>query len=344
KVVLVADIDRGGVFAQIIGTLDLLAPDERARICGIVINRFRGDAGLFAEGVQWLEQRTRIPILGVIPFLRDLVLDQEDSLEPHCHTEFCAERVNIAVVLLPRMSNFTDFNPLIQEGDVVLRYAAHPKQLAGADVVVLPGSKNTQADLGYLRDKGFVPALNSHVHRMGELIGICGGFQMLGQRITDPHGVEAGGDATGLGYLRMETELRQQKQTAQVDACPADWISPESIVIRGYHIHMGVTTQLHEQPCFTLLGKDGQVSSPDGAVRKDGLVWGTHIHGLFDHPRFRRAWLNRVRIRKDLLPIGVMESEMTTSRMTGELDRWTDHLAKYVNTTPLFNLLQSQTA
>ena len=182
KVVLVADIDRGGGFAQIIGTLELLAPHERARVVGVIINKFRGDASLFADGVTFIEQRTGIPELGVVPMLRGLLLDQEDAvdIERARQAKFAGDRVNIAVVLLPRMSNFTDFNPLTAETDVVVRYAERGADLDGADVVVLPGSKSVQPDLDWLLREGWVPEIKRHLRYGGKLIGVCGGMQMLG--------------------------------------------------------------------------------------------------------------------------------------------------------------------
>jgi len=190
RVVLVADIDRGGVFAQVIGTLDLLAPPERARVIGIIINKFRGDATLFDDGVRFIEQRTGLPVLGVVPMLRDLILDQEDSLEIDRARQapFAPDRINIAVVLLPRMSNFTDVRRLAAEEDVILRYAAEPRDLAGADIIVIPGTKNTIGDLRYLREAGFPEVFREHVEQGRELLGLCGGYQMLGRSIADPEG------------------------------------------------------------------------------------------------------------------------------------------------------------
>lgn len=194
-VLLVADIDRGGVFAQILGTLDLLEPEERDRVCGVVVNKFRGDAELFTDGVRFLESRSGVPVLGVIPYLRDLMLDQEDSLGHVIHqgARFASDRVNIAVILLPHMSNFTDFNILSAEEDVALKYARTPAMLSDADIVIIPGSKSSVADLSYLREKGFVPLLEKHLQHEREMIGICGGYQMLGRMIVDPDHVEQGG-------------------------------------------------------------------------------------------------------------------------------------------------------
>ena len=348
QVLLVADIDRGGVFAQVLGTLDLLESAERARVCGVIINKFRGDAKLFTVGMQLLQSRSGIPVLGVVPFLRDLVLDQEDGLDlaGHQETTFAPDKINIAVVLLPHMSNFTDFNVLAAEDDTALKYATVPAALNTADIIIIPGSKNALADLSYLRENGFVPLLDKHVHAHRELIGICGGYQMLGQTISDPCAVEQGGMSGGLGYLNTETELKQAKCTTQVEANPTDTLVHDQTTVRGYQIHMGVTLRGNERPCFrvrrcvTPVGGDHASTTPveefDGAIRKDGLVWGTYIHGVFDEPTFRRAWLNRARARKRLPRLDLEASRSVTSRLQGELDRWADHLSGHVDLSCFF--------
>jgi adenosylcobyric acid synthase len=351
-VVLVADIDRGGVFAQVIGTMDLLSPAERQRVIGVVINKFRGDLTLFEDGVKILEQRTGVPVLGVVPYLRNLELDQEDSvdIEQGQMSPFTPDTVNVAVVLLPHMSNFTDFNQLGAEPDVALRYAASPQALQGADVVILPGSKTTISDLTYLRKAGLEEALLAHVQGGGETVGVCGGFQMLGQTITDPQHVETGGSATGLRFLEMFTELVPQKKTGQVRAHALHFGQDVSHVVEGYEIHMGITTSAPGlAPCFEIVSRGDtsfpvQRSSPthatrngttDGAISSDGSVWGTYIHGVFDQPEFRRAWLNRVRIRKGLSPLPYAISEAVSRRLSGALDRWADHLRAHLDVHPI---------
>ena len=341
RVILVADIDRGGVFAQVIGTLDLLEPHERERVLGVVINKFRGDRRLFDDGVAMLEQRTGIPVLGVLPFLRDLVLDQEDSVtieSDSAAADFSAERVNVAVILLPRMSNFTDFNALASESDVALRYARVPEDVVDADVLVLPGSKQTIQDLQYVKEKGFAPMVASHVLTGREVVGLCGGYQMLGGRIDDPHQVEGGGQTEGLRLLPIETELRHDKQTMQVQANPLMPGVSDAETVRGYEIHVGITSRRQGGPCFRILDEGG--GREDGAVSSDGLVWGTYIHGVFDDPSFRRAWINRVRVRKGLAPNELSDSENVTRRLTSALDQWADHVARHVDMKTVFEALQ----
>ena len=336
-VVLVADINRGGVFAQVIGTVDLLSSEERRRLVGVIVNKFRGDVCLFADGIVFLEARTRLPVLGIIPFLRNLELDQEDSIEieRYRRTPFTPQTVNVAVVLLPRMSNFTDFNPLAAEPDVALRYAASSSDLIGADAVVIPGSKNTIADLEYLRKSGFLRALQNHVGRGGELVGLCGGYQMLGREISDPHGMEAGVRTAGQGFLDVATELIPNKKLTQVEALPLILEATPDCLVHGYEIHMGITRRGTVMPCFRILRRIGQqredMESEDGAVSGDRLVWGTYIHGVFDRPGFRRLWLNRLRRRKDLPPLDTEVSEAVTVRLRSTLDRWADHLQKHLD-------------
>ena len=352
-VVLVADIDRGGVFAQIVGTLDLITPLDRARVFGVVINKFRGDATLFADGVRFLRDRTGIPVLGVLPFLRDLALDQEDSLDMDVgrQVKFGADRINLAVLLLPHMSNFTDFNLLAEEEDVALRYVATPDQATGADVILIPGSKTTLEDLAYLQGKGFEPCVQDHVQRGGELVGICGGYQMLGRQITDPEGVESGGAGAGLGLLEVTTVLARKKITEQVQAQALHLGGPAVLPVHGYLIHMGRTDRHGIEPCFQLrgvtkqtsLGGDGAENHDelvDGAVRQDGRVWGTYIHGLFDQPSFRRAWLNRLRIRKGLPALDLACSQRVNEKRRDALDRWADHVEEHLDLAPIWESLR----
>ena len=347
SVVLVADIDRGGVFAQIIGTLDLLAPPERRRVRGVIVNKFRGDRRLFDDGVRILESRTGIPVLGVVPFLRGLRLDQEDSLDLDRarSTQFRSDLTNVAVVLLPRMSNFTDFNALAAEMDVALRFVASPEELLGADVVILPGSKNTLEDLDYLVTAGFPAAVDSHVQRGGELIGICAGYQMLGREIADPRGLERGGTSIGLGLLDVRTELDVPKICRQVRATSLLYDLKQSAPIYGYEIRMGRTSRGDVHPCFQIEASEilgGSVMGDEGAASENGRVWGTSIHGLFDQAAFRRGWLNRARGQKGLPPIALSISELVAIQLRAELDRWADHVQQYVNMKAIYTVLKGR--
>jgi len=345
SVILVADIDRGGVFAQIIGTLDLLEPHERRRVIGVIVNKFRGDRRLFDDGVRILEDRTGVPVLGVVPFLRQLELDQEDSVtvDSKDAKPFSTQTVNVAVVLLPHLSNFTDFNAIAAEDDVAFHYIKRPEQLEGADVVILPGTKNTIADLRYLLDQGLCDILEAHVReKNGELVGLCGGFQMLGKRVADPQGVEEGGEIQGLGLLDMTSELLADKHTSQVTAQPLFLTGTSDCRVLGYEIHMGISHRFSGSPCFQMVGRPGgREGEPqvDGAMSSDGLVWGTYIHGVFDQPGFRRVWLNRIRQRKGLPALDVSVSKSVSQRMSTALDRWAEHVAQHVNVPHILSYL-----
>ena len=346
-VLLVADIDRGGVFAQIIGTLDLLAPHEKQRVLGVIVNKFRGDLRLFEDGVRILEARTGLPVLGVIPYLRDLRLDQEDSLDlAHSRSvQFKPDLINVAVVLFPRMSNFTDFNVLAAEKDVALRFAASPDDLSGADVVILPGSKNTLEDLDYFVTSGFPAAVALHVQLGGELVGICAGYQMLGQEISDPKGLERGGMSKGLGFLDVTTELDAPKICRQVHAMSLLPGVEQLTPVRGYEIHMGRTNRGATHSCFHIEASEiweGNARCEEGSVSENGRVWGTSIHGLFDQAGFRRGWLNRARGRKGLLPISPLESDLVSTQLGAELDRWADHIEQYVNMGPIYPVCEGR--
>jgi adenosylcobyric acid synthase len=347
SVILVADIDRGGVFAQIIGTLDLIAPHERRRVCGVIVNKFRGDRRLFDDGVRLLESRTGLPVLGIVPFLRDLRLDQEDSLDlaRSQSVQFKSDLTNVIVVLLPRMSNFTDFNTLAAEKDVALRFAASPEDLQGADVVILPGSKNSLEDLDYLVASGFPAAVESHVAKGGELIGICGGYQMLGKEIADPKGLERGGTSIGLGFLDVKTELHAPKICRQVQARSLLQGVQQQAPVRGYEIHMGRTSRGTVQPCFHISVSEvleGNGMDEEGAASENGRVWGTSIHGLFDQAGFRRGWLNRARGRKGLLPISSSESDLVSTQLQAELDRWAEHIERHLNMDRIYSLFEGR--
>jgi len=331
SVLLVGDIERGGIFAQLIGTYELLPHAARRRVTGFLVNKFRGDRSLFDEGVTILEDRTGVPVVGVIPRLMDLWIDDEDGadvLDPS-KAVFSADRANIAVVVPPRISNMSDFTALAAEEDVALRYAHRPKHLVGADVIVLPGSKATIADLEALRESGMATAVVEHAQAGGHVVGLCGGYQMLGRRLRDPHEVEGGGSIGGLGLLAGETTLSPQKVTENVRAT-AEMLG--GLPVTAYEIHCGRTIDTRK-PAFRVEGR------PDGDVSADGRIWGTYLHGVFDSPGFRRAWLNRVRADKDLAPVDVAESERTTSRLDRELDRWADHLERFIDPDHLDRLL-----
>jgi len=347
-VVLVADIDRGGVFAQVIGTLELIDSVERARVVGIIINKFRGDRTLFDDGVRIIEARTGLPVLGVVPMLQDLVIDQEDSVavERAAQRPFDPSCINIAVLLLRRMSNFTDFKYLTAEPDVRLRYVERPDECAGADIIIIPGSKNTVEDLLVVRQAGLPDVLRAHVDAGGEVVGICGGFQMLGREVADPDGVESSGAVSGMGLLDVSTVMMPLKTTLVVEARALHIAHDVQDPVRGYSIHVGHTRRGDAEPCFRVSLQQRatepdsvSVASLDGAVSHNGLVWGTYIHGVFDQPGFRRSWLNAIRRRKGWETLDHEVSVAVSSRLDGELDRWADHVGRHLDCVQLFQVL-----
>lgn len=272
-VILVADIDRGGVFAHIVGTLDCLSESERARIIGFVINRFRGDISLLESGLTWLEQKTGKPVLAVLPYLQGLVLDAEDAVES---TQSARGAFRVVVPQLPRMSNHTDFDALRAHPDVDLQFIGQGQVIPGADLIILPGSKNTRGDLDWLCANGWQSALGKHVRYGGKVMGICGGFQMLGHSVADPHGIEGeAGVSAALALLDMATEIGTEKRLVQVSG-HCDFADAS---VSGYEIHMGTSHGLAlANPAFLIDGR------PEGARSSDDQILGTYLHGIFDTP------------------------------------------------------------
>ena len=284
-VIIVADIDRGGVFAHLVGTLELLSPSEQARVVGFVINRFRGDIGLLESGLDWLEQRTGKPVLGVLPYLHGLMLDAEDAIATAKVDGKKMAKIRVVAPAYPRTSNHNDLDPLRLHPEVDFRWIGPGEALPPADLIVLPGSKAVCADLDWLRAEGRDQEIGRHLRYGGKVIGLCGGYQMLGHSIADPLGLEgAPGTTPGLGFLAVDTTLETEKQLRNVsghlslDGAPA---------MTGYEIHLGVTRgDGLDRPALMLA--DGR---PDGAISADGQVLGTYCHGVFDHPEALSALL-----------------------------------------------------
>jgi adenosylcobyric acid synthase len=298
-VVLAADIDRGGAFASLVGTLELLEPHERDRVRGFIINKFRGDQSLLTPGLDFLSKRTGVPVLGIVPFFRDVYVQEEDGV-PLDIAGSAAHRlpfdIDIAVIHLPHISNFTDFDALAAESGVKVRYIRSGSELAGADVVIIPGSKNTIGDLLYLRETGIEKGVREFVAAGGMVAGICGGYQMLGQIISDPFQVDGSvPEAQGMGLLSITTVMERQKRTLRVSGASlsSDFWEAGAIV-QGYEIHMGRTELLDGcRPAFEL--SEGDNRRQDGAVSSRHRVWGTYVHGIFDADPFRRSFLDSLR-------------------------------------------------
>jgi adenosylcobyric acid synthase len=283
-VVLVADIDRGGVFAHLTGTLACLSESEQARTRGFIINRFRGDKSLLAPGLDWLTARTGKPVFGVLPYLHGLHLDAEDAIQTQQPQG--AGQFRVIVPALPRISNHTDFDALRAHPQVDLRFIGPGQPVPPADLIVLPGSKSTLRDLAWLRAQGWETAIAKHLRYGGKLIGICGGMQMLGRAVRDPEGLEgpAGAEGPGLGLLEFETVMAPHKQLRRVTGHLRLNDEP---AFEGYEIHMGVTqgTGL-DRPLLAM--EDGRA---DGAVSADAQVAATYVHGIFDTPGACQALL-----------------------------------------------------
>jgi adenosylcobyric acid synthase len=287
-VIIVADIDRGGVFAHLVGTLSCLSDSERARVRGFVINRFRGDIKLLEPGLEWLERQTGKPVLAVLPYLHGLFLDAEDAVQA-VQAERGAYRV--VVPSLPRMSNHTDFDALRAHPDVDLRFVRQGEPVPAADLIILPGSKNTRGDLDWLRAQGWPAHIAHHLRYGGKLLGICGGFQMLGTEVSDPLGMEGrAGSTPALGLLEMSTEMAAYKRLELVSGT----CTFADASVSGYEIHMGQSRGAALwRPAFLIDGRN------EGALSEDGQIMGTYLHGLFDTPDACAAVLRWAGLRSD---------------------------------------------
>jgi adenosylcobyric acid synthase len=293
-VILVADIHRGGVFGQIVGTLECLEPRHRNRVRGVIVNRFRGDKTLFVDGMRWIERRTGRTVLGVLPWFDQFRIESEDSVviesPPKVRPSDTGGRQTVAVVRLPHISNFTDFEPLSAVEGLQVHFLEQPQPLQGFRAAILPGSKNTRHDLDWLQTSGWAQALLEYHRQNGHLLGICGGYQMLGRWVHDPDGQEgAPGSSAGLGLLPVETVLRAPKTTTRTRF---SWGEAGG---SGYEIHMGQTARHGGKPWFRVLERNGRAeTAEDGCTAVDDRVMGTYIHGMFDTPEITARWLRQI--------------------------------------------------
>lgn len=282
-VILIADIDKGGVFAHLVGTLALLSASEQARIKGFVINRFRGDIALLQPGLDWLEQHTGKPVLGVLPYLHDLHIEAEDAVNARQPSKQ-GDTLKVVVPVLPRISNHTDFDPLRLHPQVDLQFVGPGQPLLAADLIILPGSKSVRSDLAFLEQQGWDADIRRHLRYGGKLLGVCGGFQMLGEWVDDPLGLEGeAGSSAGLGVLDFSTRLEAEKRLTRVRGR----LCLERAEVQGYEIHAGRSHGKALAQPFALL--DG--GEADGALSNDGQIAGTYLHGLFEHPEASAALL-----------------------------------------------------
>ena len=330
-VLLVADIDRGGVFAAIVGTLELLEPEERALVKAVVINKFRGDLSLLTPGIDWLEERTGIPVAGVIPYYRDIQIPEEDSVPLERRQRMKARQdylLDIAVIALPHISNFDDCDPLDQEEGVRLRYVESGDNLGAPDLMVLPGTKTTIADLEHLRRTGLADELVALANTGTPVIGICGGYQMLGERLLDPEGIESRQpEALGLGLLPVTTTFSRVKLTRQVAGRVIERSGllrrAEGLGLRGYEIHMGQSVSADAPTPFVIERSSGVLChEEEGSTANGGNVLGTYVHGLFHNHDFRRALLTELASRKGL----TLKLTHSVVSKEEEYDKLADHI------------------
>ena len=306
-VLLVGDIDKGGVFAWIVGTLELLTREERERIKGIIINKFRGDREILQPGLDYLEKKIKKPILGVIPYFRDIRIEEEDSVNLEENKYYSlpdSNKIDVEVLYLPHISNFTDFDPLEREEDISLRYIKIGERIGNPDLLIIPGSKNTLNDLYYLKKFGYQEEISNRVKKGTAIVGICGGYQMLGKEIYDPEHTESSREKIkGLGLINGVTTLKSEKNTFQVRAriLPNSFFDDQDELL-GYEIHTGETVLSgSEEPLFKITKRGfTQTDINDGVVSKEGMVWGTYIHGIFDNNSFRESFINFLRRKKGL--------------------------------------------
>jgi adenosylcobyric acid synthase len=338
-VLLVGDIDRGGVFAAIIGTLELLTKQERDYIKGLVINKFRGDLKLLKPGLDMLERRTDKPVLGVIPYFRDINIAQEDSVFlDERQTRSANGNLDVVVIRLPHISNYDDFDPLEEQG-CTIRYVSSPLELNNPDLVILPGTKSTIGDLINLQRQGLAPAIINLAHSGVPIIGVCGGYQMLGKSILDPERVESKRESIdGLSLLNVTTTFISHKTTTQIKASVAVdeglFKGLKDVDITGYEIHMGQTRNRNCQPLFQVMETpQGKTDYFDGAISDDGLIFGTYIHGLFHNTEFTRRFLDRLRRLRGLPAI-------TTSSINKQemYDRLADVIRRNIDMSRVYEI------
>jgi len=329
-VIIIADIDKGGVFAHLVGTLALLSEPEQARVVGFVINRFRGDIGLLQSGLDWLEERTKKPVLGVLPYLHGFHLEAEDAVSIDQDVK---GSLRVVVPVLPHISNHTDFDPLRLHPDVELIYVAPDQTPPPADLVILPGSKSVRNDLAWLKTQGWEAYLTKHLRYGGKLMGICGGYQMLGNMVHDPRGIEsAPGSSAGFAFLDMETQLLDQKQLTQRKG----QLVNRTIEVSGYEIHCGVTAgPALQQPLLALKSVNGSGDQPEGVVSEDGQVIGSYLHGLFDSSGFVDYLLRWTGLE------AVQQSDYE-ARKYQDLDRLADTLEAYLDIPRLLAVMHEE--
>ncbi len=340
-VILIGDIDLGGVFAWIVGTLNLLKPSQRRMIKGFIINKFRGDLDILKPGLSMLEERTKKSVLGVVPYFRDIKIEEEDSVQssrfndPIFKHKNSDGKINIEVLYLPHISNFTDFDPFLKEEDVNLRYVKMGEKIGNPDLLIIPGTKNTIQDLVFLKRAGYTDKIRSLAKNGLSVMGICGGFQMLGTKIIDIKGSESSlSKCDGLSFFNIVTRLMPSKVTSQIEFEGYGLSS-----LSGYEIHLGRTKYLNGSKSLFKITKRGQrkVEIPDGAINEKGNILGTYIHGIFDNDNFRSVFLNILREKKSL-----PKKEATTLNKDREFEKLENLLRIHLNIEKIYDIIGIQ--
>jgi adenosylcobyric acid synthase len=330
-VIIIADIDRGGVFAHLYGTLALLSESEQARVIGFVINRFRGDIKLLESGLDWLEEKTGKPVLGVLPYLHGLMLEAEDAINVQ-QVEAADEQLNVVVPVLTRVSNHTDFDPLRMHPQVNLQFVGKGQSISPTDLIIIPGTKSVRSDLAFLREQGWDKQIERHLRLGGKVMGICGGYQMLGENIADPDGIEGdAGESQGLGYLQTSTILAPEKLLKQTVGT-LQLTEQQAVPVRGYEIHAGITSGIKNNAPVQL--QDG----PDGQLGIDNQVFGTYLHGIFEQTEACNAILSWAGLEATQTPDFDLIREQGIDRVADTLEEymkldklwpeWADKFAK----------------
>ncbi len=336
-VLLVADIHRGGVFAQIIGTIACLQQQQRAQVEGFIINRFRGDIQLFEDGVRWIEQKTQKPVLGVLPWYSHIQIEPEDSVvieSPKKATVENSHNPAVGIIRLPHISNFTDFDPLLALDQLDVYFLEKVQALNAFKAVILPGSKNTRFDLNWVQTSGWAKELSAYMNAGGHVLGICGGYQMMGQSVQDPSGLEGhAGSTEGLGLLPVETTLKAPKTTTLTQF---SWKGQSGA---GYEIHMGQTIRTAGAPLFKISARNqSPCQDEDGCVSDDARLMGTYLHGMFDNPVILKLWLSHIGLNNvDVSSIGGIEAR------DKEYDLLAEHFQKHVDMDPIVKLVEKRT-
>jgi cobyric acid synthase CobQ len=348
-VLLVADIDKGGAFASIVGTMEILTPEERERVRGFIINKFRGDISLLQPGLDWLEERTGKPVVGVVPYLNRLGLEDEDSASLDAKRAGSPRKtagtdaLDIAVLRLPRISNFTDIDPFFEEEDVCIRYVDHPEQWGEPDAVIIPGSKNTVEDLLFLRETGLETRLKRHAAEGRRLVGICAGYQMMGLRLLDPDLTESDvAELDGIGLFPAITVFAKEKRTVRVCGESDPRLTGEPLQVDGYEIHTGRTRFAGPVVHPFRIRERHDADEPgsyreDGVMTPDGIVWGTYIHGIFHNDALRRHWLNAIRRDKGWTPLPA--SVRYAGRREEAFDRLAGHVRSHLDMRHVYEMM-----